>query len=254
MPTANLDPFAQTPYRCRFDWGELAARQAAGRGDILVIVDVLRFSSAVVTAVQHGGVVYPCRTPAEAGRLAQESEAGELGITSGSLSPAAYLDARPGSRYALGSLNGAACTLAGRSASYLFAGGLLNAQALAQVIAGLLEASHLAVTVIACGERWRVERPGPQGDGLRPAVEDYLGAGAILSHLPGELSPEAQVCRSAFLAVHAELETILWECASGREIRLKGLPEDVRHAARLDSYQAVPVFREGRFAGWGVDP
>src|SRR5689334_9619168 len=54
------DVFAQSPYRCRLDWGRHGARAAAERQDILVIVDTLSFSTAVVTAVQRGGLVYPC--------------------------------------------------------------------------------------------------------------------------------------------------------------------------------------------------
>jgi 2-phosphosulfolactate phosphatase len=38
------DPrFNQDPYRCRVEWGRRAAHDAAVRGDIVVVVDVLRF-------------------------------------------------------------------------------------------------------------------------------------------------------------------------------------------------------------------
>jgi 2-phosphosulfolactate phosphatase len=56
----HAEVFAQSPYRCRLDWGRHGARAAAERQDILVIVDTLSFSTAVVTAVQRGGLVYPC--------------------------------------------------------------------------------------------------------------------------------------------------------------------------------------------------
>jgi phosphosulfolactate phosphohydrolase-like enzyme len=49
----------------------------------------------------------------------------------------------------------------------------------------------ISVTVIACGERWNI--PSEDGE-LRMALEDYLGAGAILSYLPYEKSPEARAC------------------------------------------------------------
>ena len=55
----------------------------------------------------------------------------------------------------------------------------------------------LSVTILACGERWK--QPNEDGE-LRFAIEDYLGAGAILSALPAALarSPEARVCQGAF--------------------------------------------------------
>jgi 2-phosphosulfolactate phosphatase len=54
------NPWDQSGYRCRLEWGRRGARAAAERGDILVVVDVLRFSSAVITGVAHGAIVYPC--------------------------------------------------------------------------------------------------------------------------------------------------------------------------------------------------
>ena len=116
--------------------------------------------------------------------------------------------------------------------------------ALAAVVSSLLEQQDLAVTVIACGERWKI----PSEDGaLRVAVEDYLGAGAVLSYLPQEKSPEACVCEGAFVQVRTDLETLLWECASGRELREMGFGGDVQHAARLNAYETVPYLRGSHF-------
>jgi 2-phosphosulfolactate phosphatase len=229
---------------------------AAERGDLLVIVDTLSFSTAVATAVHYGGVVYPGSTAEEAAMLAQRV-GGNLAVRRRevpergqySLSPLTYVSLKAGTRVVLASPNGAACCQQGRDAPYLFVGALVNARALAEAILQILEATRLCVTVIACGERWK--RYG-EDEGLRVAVEDLLGAGALLSYLPGDKSPEARLGEGAFQYARANLEDILWECGSGRELREGGFGEDVRHAAQLNLYDAVPVMREGRLEQWQV--
>ena len=64
--------YTQHPYHCRLDWGRRGVRQAAERGDILVIVDTLSFSTAVVTAVHYGGLIYPCSLEEDTAALAQQ--------------------------------------------------------------------------------------------------------------------------------------------------------------------------------------
>ena len=54
----------------------------------------------------------------------------------------------------------------------------------------VLPSALKALHVIPAGELW------PDG-GLRPAIEDLLGAGAIIHHLDLPCSPEAQVVRDA---------------------------------------------------------
>jgi 2-phosphosulfolactate phosphatase len=243
----HADVFAQSPYRCRLDWGRHGARAAAERQDILVIVDTLSFSTAVVTAVQHGGLVYPCAEDEQPGALAQRI-GGEVAVRRKdvpakgrfSLSPLTYLHLTPGTRIVLASPNGATCSRYARAVPFLFVGALVNAEAVATVVSHLLDTTDRCVTIIACGERWHP----PVADGaLRVALEDYLGAGAILASLRYEQSPEARVCAGAFTHSRHDIAALLWECGSGRELRMMGFPEDAHHAAQLNSYDAVPVMR-----------
>jgi 2-phosphosulfolactate phosphatase len=229
--------------------------QAATRGNVVVIVDTMSFSTTAVTAIHHGGMIYPCTSQEEAVVLAQQVGA-ELAVFREqvpargrfSLSPGTFLQMEPGCKVVLASPNGAICCYYGRHAPYLLVGTLVNARAVAAVLAELLDRNPgLSVTVIACGERWS----GPTEDGpLRVAIEDYLGAGAILSYLNAEKSPEARVCQGAFAQARDDLKALLWDCATGRALRERGYGEDIEHAARFNAYEAVPFLQEGCLCRW----
>jgi 2-phosphosulfolactate phosphatase len=215
----------------------------------VVIVDTLTFSTTTVTAVHQGGIIYPCASQEDAVVLAQQVR-GELAVLREevpakgrfSLSPGSFLALEPGSKVVLTSPNGATCCDYGKQAPYLLVGSLVNARAVAAALSGLLDRDpDLSVTVVACGERWGV----PSEDGpLRVAVEDYLGAGAILSYLDYSKSPEARVCQGGFAQAEGELETLLWDCATGRALRERGFEEDIEHAAHLNAYETVPFLQK----------
>ena len=80
--------------------------------------------------------------------------------------------------------------------------------------------------MIAAGERW------PDGS-LRPSLEDLLGAGAIISALSGERSPEAHAAAVTFES-NGDLAGTLMKCASGVELSERGFTDDVVMAAQLD--------------------
>jgi 2-phosphosulfolactate phosphatase len=249
---ATPSPWGQDGYRCRLEWGRRGAQAAARRGDILVVVDILSFSTAAVTAVAQGGIILPCAWTDDAASIAARAGA-TLAVNRRdvpergrfSLSPPTMLAVEPGTRIVLASPNGATCSQYGSAVPHLLVGALINAGAVAAAVAEILAASDLSVTVLACGERWR----GDHEDGpLRFAIEDYLGAGAILTGLPAALtrSPEALVCEAAFLGIRDRLGRVLEESGSGRELRDAGFPQDVEHAARLDCYDAVPMMSAGQ--------
>ncbi len=239
------DAFAQRGYPVRLEWGRRGALAAAERGDVLVIVDVLSFSTSVATAIDRGGAIRPCADQPEAERVARE-----LGAMAAlprsrvpaegrfSLSPLTFLELEPGTTVTLASPNGATCTRLAGAVPAIFAGALVNASAVGRAARAAMARAGCGLTVVPCGERWTGP---PEEEDLRFAIEDYLGAGAVLAAIDAETSPEAGLCRATFLAARATLGAMIRECASGLELRLKGYPDDVDHAARHDLYDTVPA-------------
>lgn len=245
-------PFDQHGYRARLDWGRRGAREAALRRDVVVIVDVMSFSTTVATAARYGAFVYPCAEDDDAGAIARRVD-GEVAVHRSevpergrfSLSPLTFVDAEAGARVVVPSPNGATCARLARDAPYVFAAAIVNAAAVAKAVRGILRETERAVTVIACGERWHA--PSEEG-ALRFAIEDYLGAGAVLSKLGHPLSPEAQACARAFDACAGDLTNMLLECGSGRELRARGYETEVLFDAHLDGIDVAPELRGDRFA------
>lgn len=208
-----------------------------------------------MTAIHHGGIIYPCLYEEEDPALLAQRLGAQVAVRRQhvpekgrfSLSPATFEQIEPGTLVVLASPNGATCSLYAQQVPYLFVGTLVNARATALVVSTLLEQHELDVTVIACGERWKTSSEDGQ---LRVAIEDYLGAGAILSYLASEKSPEAQICEGAFIQTQDRLQALLWDCGSGRELRAIGFEQDVTAAARLNVYDTVPWMHDDRLEQW----
>jgi 2-phosphosulfolactate phosphatase len=218
------------------EWGTSNLASLADPHDVVVIVDVLSFSTCVEIAVSRGAAIlpFPWKDNRAAGyALAHEAElAGTRGVARFSLSPASFLGTSPGARVVLPSPNGAALSLAAR-APLVLAGCLRNATAVARAA----RAAGGRVLVVAAGERW-------PDDSLRPAIEDWWGAGAIVNALAGPFSPEADAAREAFRAVARRLPVALRECVSGQELIERGFKDDVPLAAALDVSEAVPELHD----------
>ncbi len=258
METTHRSDVGRSPFepwpddaQVHVEWGPPGARLAAERGDVVVIVDVLVFSTSLVLTATRGGTALSYST-AELERMGGRERAAALlnaevvakdrAATTArfSLSPASLSTIAAGDRLIFTSLNGAACTSAAAKAPVVLIGALTNASAVATAIkATLHDAVAPRCTVVPCGERWTSVSGEP--DSLRPSVEDLLGAGAIVSALPSlRLSTEARVAAAAFEATGASIDEALRSCVSGRELIQRGFPDDVALAAHVDSTAAVP--------------
>ena len=243
----------QGAYRLRFEWGAAGAAAVARGADVVVLVDVLSFTTTVSVAVDAGVSVLPHPwDDAGAQSLARDRDAvlavgrsqaapGRLSLSPASIRAAAALP----QRLVLPSPNGSALAhdLAGR-ASTCVAACLRNATAVAAWVASRHGPASATVAVIAAGERWE--------DGtLRAAAEDLWGAGAVVAALAAAgwkaRSPEADLARAAHAAIRGhELES-LRACASGRELIERGHAQDVAIAAETGRGGTVPMLEDGAF-------
>jgi len=140
-----------------------------------------------------------------------------------------------GTRLVLPSPNGSFLTLHTGSKPTL-AGCLRNSKTIAQ----WAMAHGTRIAIIPAGERWR-------NGSLRPALEDLIGAGAIISYLDGRLSPEAEMAVAVFRRWEDDLITALKSCSSGKELVAKGFATDIELAAAFNTSNCVPLLTHNAY-------
>ena len=249
----------QEGWAVRFEWGVDGLSHVAQGAGAVVVVDVLRFTTAVSVAVGRGAVVLPyvwaAGDAARAYAARHDAElAGRREDGHWSLSPTDLARIPAGTRLVLPSPNGSALAFGAQNDvpdARVLAGCLRNAGAVAAVAGAQPE----PVAVVAAGERWR----GSLGP-LRPAVEDLLGAGAVIRALVTSgraeptVSPEGRAAMAAFDVARDDLFTWLTTAASGRQLVEWGWSDDVETAAVLDAESVAPVLDGPEFRGVTPSP
>ncbi len=154
-----------------------------------------------------------------------------------SLAPSSLVEVPYGHRLVMPSPNGSSLAFEAMSTGSMVAAGCLrNATAIAQWAKSVGQ----RITVVSAGERW------PDGS-LRPAIEDLIGAGAILMQLSGRRSPEANLAVVAFEKTVDRLLEHLLLSSSGRELVERGFVRDVELSAEFDASNSIPVLQGEAF-------
>ena len=211
-------PFDQHRYQLRLEWGVQGLERLAP-ADVVVVVDVLRFSTSVTDAVARGAFV-PLDHSARA-----------LSINGAPLSEAAA-----------------------RSGAVVMLGCLRNASAVARAVLAEQQrrGTRTSIAIIAAGEL-----DGATGD-LRFSVEDLLGAGAVVDALStlgiDHTSPDAAAAGESFRGLRGAARHLLTASGSGQELIERGLRDEVLRAAEVDAASVVPVLREGVFVSAESSP
>ena len=237
--------FNQSEFNIKLEWGLPGIEQLAPVSDVIIIVDTLSYSTCVDIAVSNGAAIYPYKYKDDSAIDYAKSLGAELANrdrnSSGyTLSPVSLINIPSGTKLVLPSPNGSTLSLAAGTIPTI-CGGLRNAKAVAEYAISVGK----NISVIPAGERWQ-EQFASNGT-IRFAIEDFIGAGAIISYLKGSLSPESKSALAVFESVKENLLEEIKKCSSGRELIERGFENDVNLACELNVSDCVPLLIEGAY-------
>jgi 2-phosphosulfolactate phosphatase len=206
----------------------------------VVVFDVLRATSSMITGLAHGVAgFFPVKT-VEAARERKEREpdrllAGErhgvppLGFDLGN-SPNEFRNVRD-RKIIITTTNGTAALEQVRDAKTVLVGALMNIAALANFIRSS-SPQHLLLVCAGTGDRF--------------SLEDAVGAGALLASLArNDYSDAASMVHSLFSQVGDNLDASLRHSQNGRALLALGKANDVRDCGQLSIYDTVGIMRSG---------
>lgn len=205
---------------------------------VCVVVDVLRATSTIVTALANGAeCVIPVKTISEAKRRKTEKtlicgERGGVkpeGFDLGN-SPREYLNVRD-REIVLTTTNGTKA-ISMINSQKLYAACFLNLHA---VVEKLKKYEH--VTVVCSGQEGKI------------AYEDVLCAGAIVYELSNnELTDGARISKELWeQSKNSDLSKLLLKSRHAQELVEYGFSLDVAFCAQKDLYSIAPIFVKNRF-------
>jgi len=217
-------------------------------GKLVVVIDVLRASSTIVTALGNGArEVLPASDYGTAGLLASKMGAGARVL-------GGERDGRPVDGYDLGNspleytkdvvgrksvilitTNGTPALMGSRTARLLVVGSFLNAASVTECIAE----SDLDTFLVCCG--WKG----------RASLEDTLCAGLIVDRLfdgtpPEDLPDSVRMAHMLYDRYRESLAETLSHTSHANRLKSLGYENDVAYCLQIDHVNVLPVFDGGR--------
>lgn len=218
------------------------------RGRTAVVIDVLRATSTILTALANGAdTVVPVLSPEEAFRVARENPkrrfilGGERksvlipGFHFGN-SPLEYSESRVGNRPVLfTTTNGTRAIRAAGPSDRVYIAAFLNAPAVARELTD--RGQDVAICCAGTHDQF--------------SLEDAGCAGAILEHMSGpgsnlELSDMAYVVRELYRSFAGRVGDLLHLSEHGQRLVKLGLQEDLLFCGQVGTSALLPRFVEGQ--------
>ena len=235
--------FNQQEFDIRLEWGTHGIEELLPISDVIIIVDILSFSTCVDIATKNGAIIYPYPWKDDTAidyAISLEAELADFKrkFTDGySLSPTSLINIQPQAKLVLPSPNGSTLSLATRTTPTI-CGSLRNAKSVAKYAMGFGK----KISIVPAGEQWADKT-------LRPAFEDLVGAGAIISYLTGTLSPESKTALSAYEGSKTNLLEDIINCSSGKELIERGFEKDIYLACEFNISDNVPLLIDKAYVG-----
>lgn len=204
--------------------------------DVAIMVDALRASATITTALESFKTVIPVRGIDEAVTLAKKHEAVLAGEREGTKIEGFDVGNSPvdirnfqGDILVLTTSNGTRI-LEDISASTILIGSYLNAQAVASKALKLAK-NHIEVVMAGVNGKF--------------AIEDFLSAGEIITNLQDhELAEEALAAVMASTDPEKVDDAVL-NSSSALRLRALGLEKDIQFSLKRNIYKTVPIYKDG---------
>lgn len=218
------------------------------RGKQVVIVDILRASSTMITALANGAdAIYPVYEMEQAQRLAATLDRASVltcgerngltiqGFDIGNSPMSCTPNIVTGKRLIMTTTNGTHAIEKAKPAKKMYIAGFLNASAVLQA----LMREEIPVLVVCSG--WKG----------RSSLEDTLFAGYLVHHLlgkkrtSGSLHDSVKMALSLYWQHKDSIEGAILKSDHAR--RLKGVVDakEMKYCSSIDVFDVVPVYKEG---------
>jgi 2-phosphosulfolactate phosphatase len=221
------------------------AQKAVERNDVVIVIDVLRCTSSIITALTNGAhAIIPMQTVSEARSKAKENSRYLLAGERRGVKPAGFelgnsplefsRDRVAGKTIIMTTTSGTAAFARVKGHSFVLVGAFLNAAAVAQAAINLSESNHLNLSFALSGKRGAF------------SLEDFLGAGAIIHHFANKdltYSDPAYASLLAFEKAKPSLFATLCEGSHARTLLDLGFKDDVIHCTQVNKCTTVPCLR-----------
>jgi len=231
------------------------ARRGVERGDVIIVVDVLRCTSSIVTALANGATdVTAVRSVTEARALKSKNPRFVLAGERGGLPPRGFelgnsprdFSARnvKGRGVIITTTSGTQAINNASGAKVVLIGSFLNLTAVTKTALRTAVEKNSGLTVAMSGKRGSF------------SLEDFLCAGGIVSTWRDEELEFSDSADASLLAHRAASDNILENVLKGshaRELVDLRLKEDVVFCCERDRYDVVPILKNGRIVRLETD-
>lgn len=212
------------------------------RGDIIIVIDVFRCCSTIITALHNGAKgILPVKTVKEAIKIHKENRdwllAGERrahkpkGFHLGN-SPLEFVREKvKGKIIIITTTDGTKALRNASGAEVILIGALLNASSVAECAVRIAQEKGKGITIVASGIKGRV------------SLEDFLCAGLIIEsmeHFDVSFSDSARCALLASKGAGNRLSDIVQESGHANYLKSIGLMEDVKYCSQVNLYPLVP--------------
>jgi len=221
---------------------------AVERGDLIIVIDVLRCSTSIVNALANGAkAVIPTVTLKEAYRLRSQHPDYLLAGERGSHKPRDFdLGNSPleftsekvcGKNLIMTTTSGTVALVRSRQAEWVFVGAFLNSGTIARKTVEIAEKEEKGVSLVLSGEKGQF------------SFEDFICAGAITERFPRNKVCHSDKALAALLAFKQAQDNLcknVMKAEHAKHLMKIGFMRDIEFSCQLDVLKMVPIYRDGK--------